>query len=161
MGGARMMSYFDDNILKIGYGDCDTCITAIDMEFDGLFEYDWLQNDMNKRILREIDNAIEGPLGIVDLDDPTRMFKIYDISSGAKVLMLCNMSESIKIYSSVLGDNCTPILLEIAKYRDITVYLRHLLQFPEDKFIAYSLKQSRKYHDYADYCKEVRKELIP
>ena len=78
MGGASMMSYFDDNILKIGYGDCDTCITAIDMEFDGLFEYDWLQNDMNKRILREIDNAIEGPLGIVDLDDPTRMFKIYD-----------------------------------------------------------------------------------
>ena len=49
-----MMSYFDDNILKIGYGDCDTCITAIDMEFDGLFEYDWLQNDMNKRILHEI-----------------------------------------------------------------------------------------------------------
>ena len=149
-----------DNILKITYGESDECLTHIDMEFDGQFEYSWLNDPMNIRILREIDNAEMCSFGIRDITDTDIIFSIFDISTGAKALMLCNMRSSTALYSTAFGDNCTSLLLEIAEYRDITIYLRHLLNFPEDKFKAYSLVQHRIYNDYADFCCEAREEII-
>ena len=85
-------------MLKIGYGRPDDCIYAVDLEFEEQFEYSWLKNAINIKILNEIDNAIVTPIGIQDKDNEDILFSIFEISTGAKALMLCNMNKSIKIW---------------------------------------------------------------
>lgn len=151
----------EKSMLKIGYGRPDDCIYAVDLEFEEQFEYSWLKNAINIKILNEIDNAIVTPIGIQDKDNEDILFTIFEISTGAKALMLCNMNKSIKIWGTIFGDNCNSILLELAQTHDITIYLQHLAKFPSDKFQAYSLLKQRPYKDYAEYEMEARWELVP
>jgi hypothetical protein len=48
-------------------------------------------------------------------------------------MIMKNGSEHYSKYSSIiLGDNCTPYLMEIAREKDVTVVLEHPLGFPEN-----------------------------
>lgn len=156
---SNLFSEIPENGLKIGYGRPDDCIDNADVEFRDVFEYSWLLNDMNLRIIREIDNAVLESGLLHDIDRPDCMFGVYDMSSGSKALMLCNMNKKISIWGSLFGNNCNSILLELAETRDITIYLQHFAAFPEDKFKAYSLTDDRMYENYRDFRREARREL--
>lgn len=146
--------------LKIAYGCPDECMFYIDMEFEELYEPYWLKNERNLKILRDIDNAMLCQSGLCDIDETDRTFSIYEISSGAKALMICNMQEKTIIWGTIFSDNCAELLLEIAEERDITIYLEHLLLFNPKQFKAYSLVNNKYYDSYAEYIIEAGKELV-
>ena len=139
-------------MLIVDFGQPDDCMWNSDLEFDVYYESSWRHDDFVKEIIRSIDNAefVDGALR--DLDDPELEFSIYDISGGAKALILLYKDDSLtKVWGPLFGDNCSELLLRIAENKDITVYMQHLLKFPEDKFKAYSNRLGREYKDYRDY----------
>ena len=132
----------------------------VDMEFPELFDPSWLDDEMNLRILREIDNAEVCSLGICDIDDKDIVFSINEISSGAKALMVCNQYDNVAILGPLFDDNCTDILLEICERKTIKIIQEHFLKFSKDKFRAFSQHLQREYMDYDEYRHECRWELV-
>lgn len=60
---------------------------------------------------------------------------VKEISGGVKTLMLLAFDRSGRIFNaSACGDNCAKWILKIGKERDLTINLRHLMDFGNDDF---------------------------
>ena len=56
------------------------------------------------------------------------------LSGGTKTLLLM-ANDSEKVFNaSTCGDNCAPFILKLAKKKDLTINLRHLMDFGKKKF---------------------------
>ena len=146
-------------MLKIGYGHPEGIYFFIDSEFEELIEIEWLNDPFNQRVLRDIDGCFYNGVAMQDIK-LGYSFPVFDISTGAKALIIVNASPEIEIWGTIFGDNCTDLLLELAEHKDVTIYLQHFLKFTPEKFRAFSLVQTRQYVDYDDYAKELAKEII-
>lgn len=146
-------------MLKIGYGHPEGIYFFIDSEFEELIEIEWLNDPFNQRVLRDIDGCFYNGVAMQDIK-LGYSFPVFDISTGAKALMIVNALPEIEIWGTIFGDNCTDLLLELAEHKDVTIYLQHFLKFTPEKFRAFSLVQTRQYVDYDDYAKELAKEII-
>ncbi len=145
-------------MLKIGYGCPDDIYFYIDLEFDTLFRMEWLEDEMNQRILREVDHCIYNGFRMQDLEDGYT-FAIDDISTGSKALMLVNELEDIQIWGTAFGDNCLNLLLQMAEKKDITIYLQHAPGFEKENFRAFSLLLGREYTSYGEFLSECIREI--
>ncbi|MCI8645122.1 MAG: DUF4869 domain-containing protein [Lachnospiraceae bacterium] len=146
-------------MLKIGYGHPEGIYFFIDSEFEELIEIEWLNDPFNQRVLRDIDGCFYNGVAMQDIK-LGYSFPVFDISTGAKALIIVNALPEIEIWGTIFGDNCTDLLLELAEHKDVTIYLQHFLKFTPEKFRAFSLVQTRQYVDYDDYAKELAKEII-
>ncbi|MBR1743657.1 MAG: DUF4869 domain-containing protein [Lachnospiraceae bacterium] len=138
-------------MLKIDYGRPDFCIDNADLEFEEEFEYSWLKDEFNVRILEEVEHALLNGNILYDMTEIDRTFGIYDISSGSKALMLTHELEEPMVWGPLFGDNCAGLLLEIAEKKDVVIYLKNIINFPEERFRAYSFRLGREYTDYREY----------
>lgn len=144
-------------MLSIYWGVTDDCCYYIDDEYQEAVELEWLFNDpLVQNIIADIDNCSFNGVGCVDLDNPAINFSIYELSTGSKglILLVKDNYDSIRIWGTAFGDNCSKWLLKIAEDRDIILELEYFLQFPKDDFKAYSLHQNRPFTNYMDYMLE-------
>lgn len=119
-------------MLKIYFGDMEESIYATSDYFDVVYENEWLTSDFAKAIIKDIDksevvdsNCIESPV----LGQITPLM----LAGGTKTLLLMyNEPENI-FNASTCGDNCAKWILHIAKEKDITINLRHLMIFDKTK----------------------------
>ena len=80
--------------------------------------------------------AIKSPvLGIIS---PERL------SGGTKTLLLIKNKPDEVFNASTCGDNCAKFILKLAKERDVTINLRHLMEFGKSKFEAIVLNDGKK-----------------
>lgn len=147
-------------MLKIDWGLHDDTVIFVDDEFDGTgHSMEWFRDPFVQEMIRDIDNCIyDSDTEIcIDLNVPENKFKVDDLSTGSKLLVLLYKwdYDEIRVYGSLFGDNCTSWLLKIAKSKNIIIDLKHFLHFPEEEFEAFSIYANRKYFDYRDYCNEV------
>lgn len=106
-------------MLSVRFGFDEKCIRDIDFYFENVYEEDWLEDDMVKQMILDIDqsrvvsaNCIESPfLGQIP---PERL-------SGGVKACICMLKENPYIDLIVCGPNCEKWILEIAKIKDITV----------------------------------------
>lgn len=125
-------------MLSIYFGDMPTAIYNTEVFFKNTYEEGWLLDDFAKKVIKKIDNsevvdaqAIKSPvLGVIP---PT------DLSGGAKTLLLIKNCPDKVFNASTCGDNCAKFILELAKSRDITINLRHIMNFGKTRFTAKSL----------------------
>ncbi len=122
-------------MLNIFFGNMPEAIYNTEVYFQNVFEDEWIIDDFAKSVIKKIDksevldtNAIKSPvLGIIP---PERL------SGGTKTLLLIkNMPDKI-INASTCGDNCARFILQLAKESDITINLRHLMDFGNARFTA-------------------------
>ena len=59
-----------------------------------------------------------------------------DLSGGVKTLLLIKNRPDMVFNASTCGDNCARFILELAKEKDITINLRHIMNFGKSKFAA-------------------------
>ena len=120
-------------MLHVIFGDCKDVIYNTSLFFKNTYESEWLEEDETKQMILDIDKskvlsdgAIESPvLGIIP---PT------NLSGGVKTLILINHISDKIFNASNCGDNCAPWLLKIAQKKDVTVNLRHLMDFGTGDF---------------------------
>jgi hypothetical protein len=118
--------------------------------FNNTYDDDWITTPMAKKMIKRIDksevldvNAIKSPvLGIIP---PTQL------SGGVKTLLLI-LNEPDKVFNaSNCGDNCAGTLLEIARDREVTVNLRHVMDFGKRKFSIHILNTDEIVHNMLDF----------
>lgn len=123
-------------MLNIIFGDCEESIYNTDVYFDNTFDPDWLSDDFAKRIIATIDksevmgpNAINSPyLGMIPPEK---------LAGGTKTLLLIKNCPNEIFNASTCGDNCAPFILEIASKQNVTINLRHLMDFGYEDFEAH------------------------
>lgn len=113
-----------------------------------------LESDFCKRVIREIDksevynsNIVDSPfLGIISYDR---------ISGGAATLILLSISNLYYTRLSKMGPNCSKILYEIAKEKDVHLIFDYPMDFDflelEDVFEAKCVDTDELIHTYGEY----------
>ena len=115
-------------MLNIYFGDMLEAIYDTSVYFNYTYEDEWLTTDFAKEVIKKIDksnvlgpHAIESPvLGVIPPEN---------LSGGTKTLLLMENAPE-----ETCGDNCAPFILKLAKKRDLTINLRHLMDFGKKKF---------------------------
>ena len=115
-------------MLTIVYGDAENSIYNTSVYFKNSYESEWFDSELAKEIVRDVDHSdvlsgecIQCP--VLGQIPPERL------SGGVKTLLLM-LNEPDKIFNaSTCGDNCAKWILEIGKRQDITINLRHMMDF--------------------------------
>lgn len=113
----------------------DEAIRDVSDYFDFEYSEDWLDNDIARQIIKDIDksdyikgNYIESPvLGGIS---PRQL------SSGCKALLIMLNDPTQMICGERLGENCFPWVFRLAKDRDITITLHHIPRI-DGEFLAH------------------------
>lgn len=86
------------------------------------------------------------------------------LSGGVKTLMLIENRPDKVFNATNCGNNCAKWLFKIAEKKDVTINLRYLMDFGNEKFTIYVLNTNQIVHCMQDISflkKYVRKEVLP
>ena len=120
-------------MLHIFYGPMDGVVLKPSVYFKNTYQPEWLTEPFAKEMIRDVDQSeVVGPqliqspvLGPIP---PERL------SGGVKTLILIWQVPEKVFNASNCGDNCAPWLLNMGRARDITINLRHLMEFGDEPF---------------------------
>ncbi len=120
-------------MLSIFYGDMKEAIYNTSVYFKNTFRNEWLEDPFVVDMIKDIDSsdvlgngAIKSPvLGVI---------APYTLSGGVKTLILIYKQPDKIFNASNCGDNCAKWLLKIGEKNNITINLRHLMDFGDDGF---------------------------
>lgn len=118
-------------MLTIIYGNAENSIYNTNVYFKNSYETEWFESDLAKEMVKDVDDSevisgecINSP--ILGQIAPERL------SGGVKTLLLM-LNEPDKIYNaSTCGDNCAKWILKIGMIKDLTINLRHMMNFGKD-----------------------------
>ena len=142
-------------MLRINIGSLPNEIRSIDYYFDFNYETKWLDNDLNKKMVLDVDkseviapNVIKSSvLGTI----PPQW-----LSGGVKALICMNSDDSGYVFNlSNCGDNCAKWVFEISKLKDLTVTTHHCTNFADiENFNAYIINTGKHVHSNDEYLHE-------
>lgn len=138
-------------MLNIYYGKMPEAIFNTAVYFKNVYEDSWITDPFAKEMILDVDKSTV--LGNAVIDSPV-LGKISPtaLSGGVKTLILIK-NEPDKIFNaSTCGDNCAKWILKMAEDRDVTINLRHLMNFGKGPFEIRILNTNQIVHD--------RKELV-
>lgn len=136
-------------MLSIFFGDMPEAIFNTSVYFKNVYLDEWMLDPFDQKMIKSVDGAtVLGPhavqtkvLGVVA---PT------GLSGGVKTLMLINHVPDKVFNASACGDNCAKWILRMAKKRDITINLRHIMDFGEGAFDIHIINADVTVHSMAD-----------
>lgn len=67
--------------------------------------------------------------------------------------MLLAFDESGKIFNAACGDNCTKWILKIAEGKNLTINLRHIMDFGDEPFEAKILNTEKIVHNMFEFIR--------
>ena len=140
-------------MLNIVFGDIENSIFHPLTYFDNQYEDEWITNPLSVEMIRDIDQSevisaylIQSPvLGAISPKE---------ISGSVKTLILMAFDDTGKIFNaSSCGDNCAKWILRIAKAanRDLTINLRHLMDFGDEPFEFKLMNSGAIIHNTQEY----------
>ncbi len=145
-------------MLKIVFGDVENSIYHPPTYFDNTYEDEWITNPLSVQMIKDIDKSeVIGPRVI---DSPVLgSISVKELSGGVKTLMLMAFDKSGKIFNaSACGDSCAKWICNIAKEKDLTINLHHVMSFAEvSGFQAEILNTGKIVNSYDEYLAETVK----
>ena len=120
-------------MLKIYFGDREDVIYNTSVYFKFNYQPDWLQDPDVKQMILDVDRSIV--LGNGAIDSPVLgVIAPVNLSGGVKTLILIDKVDDKVFNASNCGDNCAAWLLKIGQKKDVTVNLRHIMEFGDKPF---------------------------
>jgi hypothetical protein len=139
-------------MLTIYFGYMPEAVFNTAVYFKNAYEDEWITDPLARKMILDVDKSVV--LDSAVIDSPV-MGKIPPtaLSGGVKTLILIK-NEPLKIFNaSTCGDNCAKWILKLGQDMDITINLRHLMDFGEDDFEIRIMNTNQIVHNM--------KELIP
>ncbi len=133
-------------MLNIFYGDMPQAIYNTAVYFKNVYEEEWITQPLVKEMILDVDKSVVLDGGVID--SPV-MGKIppVSLSGGVKTLILI-ANEPDKVFNaSTCGDNCAKWLLKMGNDRDITINLRHIMDFGDGEFCIKILNSGQIVHN--------------
>ena len=120
-------------MLNIYYGNMPEAVYNTAVYFKNAYEDKWITDPVAKEMIYDVDKSTV--LDSAVIDSPV-MGKIapLSLSGGVKTLILIRNVASEIFNASTCGDNCAKWILKLAETKDITINLRHLMDFGEGTF---------------------------
>lgn len=146
-------------MLSIYLGDMKEAVYHPPTYFDNMYEDEWITNSLSVEMILDVDkSAVVGPHLI---ESPVLgPISPKELSGGVKTLILMALDESDMVFNaSACGDNCSKWILKIAEKKDLTINLRHIMDFGEETFEAQILNNGRQVHDMQEFV-EVAGEYV-
>ena len=139
-------------MLYIKLGITPNTIINVDDNFNFDYEDDWFEDPMVKKMVLDIDKTevisphlMQSPIfGAISPED---------LSGGVKALIMM-LKTDYEIWATACGDNCAKWIIEIAKKKDLTIYLEHMMKFPDD-LEAVMVNTGHVVHCFKDFIDEV------
>lgn len=134
------------NMLSVYYGDMPEAIYNPALFFKNSYSDDWITDELSKEMIRDVDKSeVIGPRII---DSPVLGgITPRELSGGVKTLICIYKRPNRVFNASACGDNCAKWLLEIGKRQDVTINLRHLMDFGEKEFTIKVLNTDQTVHN--------------
>ena len=138
-------------MLNIYLGNMEEAIYYPPVYFDNRYEDEWLTEELSVAMIRDVDHSevvsahlIESPvLGPISRKQ---------ISGGVKTLLLMAFDTSDRVFNaSACGDNCAKWILKISQTKDLTINLRHIMNFGEQSFEAKILNTGETVHNMSEF----------
>ena len=138
-------------MLSIYLGKMDDAIYHPPTYFDNRYEDEWITDELSIKMIKDVDQSevvsahlIESPvLGPIS----TR-----ELSGGVKTLILMAFDNSNKVFNaSACGDNCAKWILKIGKLKDLTINLRHIMEFGQEEFEIQILNTGEIVHNMFEF----------
>ena len=132
-------------MLSVYYGDMPEAIYNPALFFKNSYSDDWITDELSKEMIRDVDKSeVIGPRII---DSPVLGgITPRELSGGVKTLICIYKRPNRVFNASACGDNCAKWLLEIGKRQDVTINLRHLMDFGEKEFTIRVLNTDQTVH---------------
>lgn len=139
-------------MLNIYYGNMPEAVYNTAVYFKNAYEDKWITDPVAKEMIYDVDKSTV--LDSAVIDSPV-MGKIapLSLSGGVKTLILIRNVASEIFNASTCGDNCAKWILKLAETKDITINLRHLMDFGEGTFDIYIMNTNQIVHNM--------EELVP
>ena len=139
-------------MLNVYYGNMPEAIFNTAIYFKNVYEDEWMTDPVAREMILDVDKSIV--LDGAVIDSPV-MVKISPtaLSGGVKTLILMKNERSRVFNASTCGDNCAKWILKLAEKDDLTINLRHLMDFGEGAFDIYIMNTDQVVHSM--------KELVP
>ncbi len=121
-------------MLNVYLGEMDQAIYYPPAYFDNQYEDAWITDKLSVEMIKDVDRSqVIGPHLI---ESPVLgPISVKEISGGVKTLILLAFDSSGKIFNaSACGDNCAKWILKIGREKDLTINLRHLMDFGDGDF---------------------------
>ena len=130
-------------MLHIVFGRLPEAVFNTAVYFKNSYEDSWITDDFAKRAILDVDKSVVLGNGVID--SPV-LGKIApnSLSGGVKTLILIKNEPERIFNASTCGDNCAKWLLEIGRLQDITINLRHIMDFgsaPQDTTLRQTLEK--------------------
>lgn len=139
-------------MLKIYFGEMPEAIYNTAVYFKNVYEEEWIVQPLVKEMISDIDKSKVLDNAVIESPIFGKITPL-GLSGGVKTLILI-ANEKNKIFNaSTCGDNCAKWLLRLAEVNDITINLRHIMDFGDNDFEICVLNTNQIVHNM--------KELIP
>ena len=136
-------------MLNIYFVDMPSSIYNTEIYFKNTYEDSWLLDAFASKVIKKVDGsdvldaqAIKSP--VLGMIPPTAL------SGGVKTLLLIKNCPNEVFNASTCGDNCARFILELAKEKDVTINLRHIMDFGKAKFAAKILNNGSMVHNMGE-----------
>ena len=139
-------------MLSIYYGDMPEAIYNPVRYFKNTYTDEWITDELSRKMIRDIDKSeVIGPRVI---DSPVLGgISPRELSGGVKTLIDIYKRPDKVFNASACGDNCAKWLLQIGEMMDVTINLRHIMDFGDGEFTIKILNTDQIIHSM--------EELIP
>ena len=139
-------------MLSIYLGDMDNAIFHPPTFFDNTYEDEWITNPLSKKMILDVDKSTV--IGTHLIESPVLgPISPLQLSGGVKTLMLMAFEESGRGFNAACGDNCAKWILKIAEEKDLTINLRHIMDFGEKPFEAKILNTGTSVHNMLEFIR--------
>ena len=146
-------------MLSIIFGDADNTIYHPPTYFDNTYEDDWITASLSVEMIKDVDKSeVVGPHLI---QSPVLgPISTKELSGGVKTLILMAFDETGKVFNaSACGNNCAKWILKIAESKDLTINLRHVMDFGDGDFNAKILNNGSVVNSMKEYV-EIAGEYV-
>lgn len=123
-------------MLSIYYGDMKEAIYNTAVYFKNVYQDEWIVDELAKKMILDVDQSTVIDSGIIDSPVLGKIPPL-SLSGGVKTLLLIQNIDDKVFNASTCGDNCAKWILYMAKDRDITINLRHMMDFGDEPFEIY------------------------
>ncbi len=133
-------------MLSIFYGDMPQAIYNPVVYFKNRYTDEWIMDEFSREMIRDVDRSeVLGPRVI---DSPVLGgITPRELSGGVKTLMAIYKAPDQIFNASACGDNCAKWILKIGEKQDVTINLRHLMDFGEETFVIKILNTGQIVHN--------------
>ena len=138
-------------MLNVYLGTMDEAVYYPPVYFDNRYEDEWIIDKRSIEIIRDVDKSdvvsahlIESPvLGPISPKE---------LSGGVKTILLMLFDETGRIFNaSACGDNCAKWILKIAESKNLTINLRHIMEFGDEEFEMKILNTGEVVHNMLEF----------